>query len=130
VRRRILWSIAAVTVASACGASAATLGGIGSTRLGAGDTPVTPCDSDFTETYTTSGGNVASVLIAGIADPACEGGALSVRLTNSAGDSVASGGPVTVTTDGDTADNAVSVSMSPQTAAENVANIHVSVVGP
>ena len=73
---------------------------------------------------------MTSVAIGGIADPACEGGALSVTLTDASGNSVASGGPVTVPTDGDATDNSVSVSLSPQTAAENVASLHVSVVGP
>ena len=62
---------------------AAGLGGLGAGRLGAGGATVPACDTNgFTVTYTTSGGNVTNAIVGGIADPGCEGGSLSVTLTN------------------------------------------------
>ena len=128
--RLALLALLVVALLGARFALAATLGGASSTRVGADNAAVTGCDTAFTETYTTSGGNVTSVSIAGIADPTCEGGALSVTLTDSSGVSIASGGPVTIPTDGDALDNTVNVSVSPQPAAENVANLNISITGP
>jgi hypothetical protein len=131
VRRFVLVTIVAVAVVSASLASAAALGGVNSDRVGAGDAAIAACDGNgFTVSYTTVGGNVTAATVADIADPGCEGGNLSVTVTNSAGDSVASGGPSSIPTDGDTTPNALTVSVSPQPAAEQVAGVHVAVVGP
>ena len=119
-----------VAVATAAVASAAGVGGLASSRLGSGDAPVPRCDVAFAPTYGTSGGNVTSVTVAGIADPACEGATISVVVADAAGASIASGGPQTIVADGDTADNAVALAVSPTPAAENAAAVHVSVVGP
>jgi hypothetical protein len=72
---------------------------------------------------------VTSVTIAGIADPACEGGQLSLTLT-STGTALAAGGPQAVPTDGDPADNSMTVSVSPQPAASQVDGIHLVIEGP
>lgn len=129
-RRVIAWSLVVTTLASSCLASASALGGI-SGGVGAGDAPITGCDADgFSVAYATQGGNVESVTVSGIADPGCEGGALSVTVTNSAGDSIASGGPGAIGVDGDTANNSATVAVSPNPPAEQVSGHHVSVVGP
>ncbi len=129
-RRMIAWSLVATTLASSCFASAAALGGI-SGGVAAGEAPITACDPDgFALHYATQGGNVQSVTVSGIADPGCEGGDLSVTLTNSGGDSISSGGPAAIGVDADTADNSVNVDVSPKPAAEQVKGYHVSVVGP
>jgi hypothetical protein len=130
LKRVIVVSLAVTTLASSAFASAASLGGI-SGGVGAGNAAIPACDTTgVTVTYTTSGGNVTTVTVGGLADPGCEGGSLSLTLTNTAGDSIASGGPQTIPTDGDTADNSVNVSVSPNPAAENVAGYHVSIAGP
>jgi hypothetical protein len=111
-------------------AHAATLGGLLPESLGAGGVVVTACDDDgFTADYTTSAGNVTAVTVGGIADPGCEGGVLRVTLTNGS-TSIAGGGPVTIPTDPDTADNSVTVALSPAPSAAQVTGIHVAVVGP
>ncbi len=130
LKRVIVVSLAVTTLASSAFASAASLGGISGT-VGAGNAAIPSCDTTgVTVTYTTSGGNVTAVTVGGLADPGCEGGDLSLTLTNASGDSIASGGPQTIPTDGDTAENSVTVSVAPTPAAENVAGYHVSIVGP
>ena len=124
------WVMVVVAGVLACGALAAPLL-IGSSKLAAGNTSVVACDTDgFTHSYTTSRGNVTAVTIGGIADPACEGGTARATVTNSAGASIADGGPGTVPTDGDTLDNSVTLTTSPQPAASQVAGIHIVVEGP
>jgi hypothetical protein len=131
VKRPILVGIAVAAVASASLASAATLGGSTSDRVAAGDAAIPACDANgFSVTYTTSGGNVTAATVADIADPGCEGGDLSVTVTDSTGASIASGGPSSIPTDGDTNPNSLTVSVSPQPAAEQVAGVQVAVVGP
>jgi hypothetical protein len=126
----IVLTLTATALASSCLASAAALGGI-SGAVGAGDAPVATCDADgFTLAYTTSGGDVTAVTVSGIADPGCEGGDLSVTLTNTDGDSIASGGPQAVPVDGDTVESSVTVPVAPNPAAEQVSGYHVSLVGP
>ena len=130
LKRKILISMVAATLASSAFASAASLGGI-SGSVGAGNAAIPACDTTgVSVSYTTSGGNVTAVTVGGLADPGCEGGDLALTLTNSAGDSIASGGPQAIPTDGDTADNSLTISMSPNAAAQNVAGYHVSIVGP
>jgi len=110
---------------------AATLGGLGADALGAGAAAVAACDTDgFTVTYTTSAGVVTAVNLGGIADPACEGGLLSLVLADTSGASVGVGGPTTVPTDGDAGDNAMTVAVSPTPAAAVVTAIHVVITGP
>jgi hypothetical protein len=89
------------------------------------------CDANgFTHSYTTSRGNVTAVTIGGIADPACEGGSMKVTLTNAAGMSIASAGPLTVPADGDTSDDSVTLPTSPQSPASQVSGIEIDVEGP
>jgi hypothetical protein len=131
LKRVIVVTVAVATLASSVFASAASLGGVSSGSVAAGNVAIPSCDTTgVSVSYTTSGGNVTAVTVGGLADPGCEGGSLAVTLTNAAGDSIASGGPQTVPTDGDTVDNSLNVSVSPNPAAENVAGYHVSIVGP
>ena len=130
LKRVILISMVVTTLASSAFASAASLGGM-SGSVAAGDATIPACDTTgVSVSYTTSGGNVTAVTVGGLADPGCEGGALSVTLTNAAGDGIASGGPQTIATDGDTADNSLTISVSPNPAAQDVAGYHVSIAGP
>ena len=130
MNRMIVWSLIVTTLASSVFASAAALGGMSGAVI-AGDAPITACDtSGFTVAYTTSRGNVTAVMVGDIADPGCEGDDLSVTLTNAAGDSIASGGPQMIPTDGDTADNSMTVPVTPTPAAEQVRGYHVSIVEP
>jgi hypothetical protein len=112
-------------------AAANTLNGVTTTKVGSNAAVIPRCDADgFTPSYTTSGGNITSVTVSGIADPGCEGGGLKLSIVDSAGASLASGGPQTIPTDGDTVDNSVTVNVSPQPAAASASGVHVSVVGP
>ncbi len=131
MRSFVLGTTAAVAVVAVSLASAAALGGITSDRVGAGDAAIVACDGNgFSVSYTTVGGNVTAATVADIADPGCEGGDLSITITNSEGASIASGGPISIPTDGDTSPNSLTVSVSLQPAPEQVAGFHVAVVGP
>ena len=131
MRSAIAWAGVTVAVAASASVAFATGFGVTTTKLGGGNTPVVACDGNgFTVSFTTSHGNVTAVTVGGIADPACEGGALAVTVTNVAGASIASGGPQTIPTDGDTADNTVTLATSPQPGASQVAAYNVSVTGP
>ena len=119
------------TAAFAVVGSAASLGTVSSASLAAGAASVSRCDSDgVTVEYTTSGGAVTAVRVNGLADPGCEGAALRITLTDGSGNAISSAGPTTVPADGDTTDNALSVSVSPNPAAGTVAAYHVSMTGP
>ena len=127
---RSLAVLAAATALPATFASAASLGGLPTSSLGAGGAPIARCDSGFQVGHTTSGGNVVAVTVSDIADPACEGGELSVTLTDAAGSVLASGGPTAIAADGDALPNTVVVALTPAPTAEQVADAHLSVVGP
>ena len=121
---------AAMTAAAASLAIAADLP-IGTTKAGSGDASVVSCDmSGFTASYVTSRGAVSTVTVGGIADPGCEGGSLSVRLTDSSGNSIGAAGPQPIPADGDIADNSLSLITSPQPLASQLAGYHVSIAGP
>jgi hypothetical protein len=122
--------MAALVASSASIAYAAGIG-ISTRKVGGGNAAVVACDTNgFTVTFTTTRGNVTAVTVSGIADPACEGGTLRVTVTDAAGASIASGGPQTVPTDGDTTDNSLAVSANPQPAASQVAGYNISIAGP
>lgn len=129
IMRKALVSIALALTVAPTAAFAASLA-LADGSLAAGAAPVVACDSGFTISYTTSGGNVTGVTVGDIADPACEGGALSVALTDSGGAAIASGGAVTVPTDGDASPDAVTVPVNPTPAAESVAAVAVVIAGP
>ncbi len=130
LNRLIVVGVATTILASSIFAAAASLGGMSGGVLAA-SAAIPSCDSTgVTTAYTTSGGNVTAVTVNELADPGCEGGKLSVTLTNSAGESIASGGPQTIPADGDTVDNSVTVSVSPNPAAENVAGYEIPIVEP
>ena len=123
-------TVAAAGVA-AYGAMGASLSRYTSASVSAGNEALVPCDSDgFTVTYTTFGGNVVSATVAGISDPDCEGGALSLTLTDAGGAAIASGGPQTIPADGDSSPNSVAVALLPTPAAELVAGFRIVVTGP
>lgn len=131
MKRFGMWVLAVATAASACVASAASLGGVASARVGNAGVAVGKCDTNgVTATYTTSGGNITAVTVAGLADPACEGGVFSLTVADGTGASIASGGPQAVAADGDAVDNSVVLAVSPQPPAEAAAAVHVSIVGP
>jgi hypothetical protein len=128
VRRTLLLFTAASIGALGVG-HAADLG-LTTVGLSAGSASVTECDTSFTPSYTVANGRVTVVTVNGIADPACEGGLLSVTLTNSSGASIGAGGPITVATDAGTTDNSAAVPLDPDPAAPQVANTHISITGP
>ena len=92
--------------------------------MGNGSTPVAACDANgFTISYTTSGGNLTSVGVGGIA-PSCNGGSLRVTVVDSSRTSVASGGPVAVS------GTSATVSVSPNPPGATPAGVDVSIAGP
>ena len=123
--------VVVVATAALAGTTLAAPLGLVSAPVGSGSTPIPRCDGDgFAYSFATSGGDVTSVTVEDIADPACEGGELHVTLTDVAGNAIASAGPALVPTDGDTAPNAVTLPTTPQPSAADVARAHTSVVGP
>lgn len=95
-----------------------------STPAGNGSSPIASCDTDgFTVSYTTSGGNLTSVGVGGIA-PACNGASLRLTVVNSSRTSVASGGPVAVS------GTSATVSVSPNPPGATPAGVDISIVGP
>lgn len=131
LRRPALALLVACTAAAVTPGLAATLGGVAARQLGAGAAAVASCDgTGFSVSYTTSAGNVTAVTLGGIADPACEGGLLSLVLAGAGGASVAAAGPTAVPTDGDAVDNAMTLAVTPTPAAATVTSIHVVVSGP
>ena len=122
--KRLLVLCSAVAVGFCSLASASALQGVSSTPAGNGSSPVAACDTNgVTVSYTTSGGNVTSVGVGGIA-LACNGASLRVTVVDSSRTSVASGGPVTVS------GSAATVSVSPNPPGATPAGVDVSIVGP
>ncbi len=130
MKRLIPWTAAVVTAASASVALAASVG-LSTPTLGTGQIAVVACETNgFTLGYTTSRGNVTALTVGAIADPACEGGTISVTVTDAAGASIATAGPQLLATDAGTVDNTIVLPTSPQPAAALVAGYHVSITGP
>lgn len=129
ITRGVLVALGGAAVALATFASAASLGGLEAAALGAGDGAIPRCDAAVGIGPATSGGNVVTVAVNDVAD-ACEGGDLSVTLTDSGGSVVASGGPTAIPVDGDALPSTVVVAVTPNPPAEQVVSGHVSVVGP
>jgi len=130
-RKVALLVLAATLAAAMLPGFAASIGGLTATKLGADSAVVASCDTDgFSIDYTNTTGTVTAVVVSGIADPGCEGGTLSLVLANAAGASVGAGGPTVVPTDAGTADNTMTVSLSPTPAASVVTAVHVVVSGP
>lgn len=127
---RPVWLVVLLLVGTVA-ALATTLGGVTARGLAAGSAPVLPCDPDgFDVAYTTVSGNVTAVEVNGIADPDCEGGLLSLTLVDGSATSIGGGGPQAVPVDGDSAANSMSVPISPQPDALQVAGVHLTIVGP
>ena len=130
-RMRFALAASAVLAASASLASAAGLARLHSGGAGGGSAAISRCDPDgFPVAYTTSAGAVTAVTVTGIADPACEGGRLSLTLTDAAGAGIAGGGPQLVPVDADSTSDSLVIAVSPQPAAETVAGVRLVVVGP
>ena len=121
-RLALLVALGCTGLVMSVSASAATMP-TSTTAVAGGSAAVLSCDSDgFTPTFTTSGGRVTSVTVAGIA-ATCNGGLLYVTLTQGSA-SVASGGPVTI----DSVSKVVSLTGSPF--ASNVDGMKAVVTGP
>lgn len=127
---RKLALIAAVAALAVPALAYAASFGLADGGLGAGAAAVGSCDAGFSIAYTTSGGDVTAVTVGDIADPACEGGRLSVTVVDAGGVGIAGGGPVTIPADGDASPNAVVVPVSGAPAAEAAANVKLLLVGP
>lgn len=133
-RRAIAASVAGVLAFATVLASAASLGGINSSNLGADDNTVSSCDtngvtSSYSSVYNLTGSagiKVDDVTIGGIAD-ACDGQTMIVTLTGAGGASL---GSVTQTVPNvaSTFTNVVDV-VSENVLAESVTGIHVVITG-
>ena len=126
-----LLSACVAIVLSAGVAAAATLGGVGSPALSAGDVSIASCDPDgLTTLYTTTAGNVTAVTVGGLADPGCEGASLSLTVIDATGASIASAGPQTIPTDAGVIDNSLLVSVTPNPLAEAPTAVEIVIAGP
>jgi hypothetical protein len=122
--KRLLILCSAVALALCSLASASAFQTVNSAPVGDGSSPVSACDPNgVTVSYTTSGGNVTSVAVNGIA-PACNGGSLHVTVVDGSRTRVASGGPVAVS------GSSATVPVSPNPPGATPAGVDVSVVGP
>lgn len=128
--RAIAIIIAAASVAVTAFVALAAPVGLATVKVGGGKAAIARCDTNgFTISYGLSGSNVASVTVAGIADPGCEGASIDARLTDTAGTSIGSGSG-TVATDAGTTDNSVTLTMSPTPAETSVSGIRIVLRGP
>lgn len=128
-KRKTLAIVSAVAAFAAVSASAATLGGITGTSLGADLTVVASCDTDgvaagFTTAYsaTPKEYTVSAVNLTGIA-AGCAGKVLNVTLADTGGASLGSGTVTSIV--GTTA----TVSFVPAISAKAVSNIAVVISG-
>lgn len=97
MRKKLTAIVLAVLAFSMIAASAASLGGITTSQLGAENDVVAGCDPDgiavdFTVTYSAADleYKTSTVDITGIATPACDGQAIAVTLIDGAGASLGS----------------------------------------
>lgn len=125
--RRVLLLPAAVVLSGTIAAAASLA--VTPASIGAGSAGVDACDSSFTLDYATQGGQVTEVTVGDLADPACEGGSLSLALT-SAGSRVGAGGPKPVPTDADTNPNLVALTIADKPQAADIDGFHVVITGP
>jgi len=124
-------AVTAAAVATAGYAAAASLGSLSSAQLGAGNGSVTACDTDGVVTdLIVPTDKVTDVTVSGIADPGCEGAALSLTLTDSLGIALGGASNQVVETDGDTDENSMTVAVTPQPDASLVTDVHIVIVGP
>jgi hypothetical protein len=126
--KRFAVAASGLVLFGAVAASAASLGGLTSTNLGANDTVVASCDTDgvtinYTNSYDATSGKykVASVTIGGIA-ATCEDQTLAVTLKGSSGTSL---GAVSTTVVG----TSETLSVSGTVAAESVIGAAVVISG-
>jgi hypothetical protein len=129
-RHQVAFWIAIATAAAFTPFALGAVLGLTAGRAGAGDVAILTCDSAFGHGFTTSRGNVTSVTVSGIADPTCEAGVVRVTVKDAAGASIASAGPQAVPTDGDVADNSITLATSPQPSAPQVAGVDIVIEGP
>lgn len=119
--------LAALLVFGGVLAMAASLGGITSTKVGADNTALASCDTDGVSTnYSTAWDGtddryeISTVTVSGVAD-ACDTQTLSVSLTDTTGDQIASGSltiPSSVAT-------SFGVSLSSAASAKDATGVHV-----
>jgi hypothetical protein len=128
-RKRLTIALVGATALGAVVASAASLGGLTSSSLGANDTIVASCDTDgmtigYTNAYDSSTGKyrTSAATITGIA-PACVGQSLSIVLRDAGGLSIGAGGGAVV------AGPSQTFAMSPSAAAEAVTGAAVVITG-
>lgn len=127
-KRTLVASLLGLTAFGAVFGSAASLGGLDASSLGANADVVAPCDTDgvdvsYTHDYdptAPAGYKVTAVTVSDVAD-GCDGLTVEVALTGSADTSVASGS-LSIPTSTATSH---SVSVSPSALAESVTGAHV-----
>jgi hypothetical protein len=119
--RRLLMLLLLVPPFFAVGASAASLGGLGSGSLGAGDVVVSRCDDAVTATLVVTETTITAVTVTDLA-PACLGGQLSLVVTAD-GQELTRGGPVSVS------GPSVTVPVTPASGLD-ATDVRLVVVGP
>jgi hypothetical protein len=119
--RRLLVLLLLVPPLFAAGASAASLGGLGSASLGAGDAVIPRCDDAITATLVVTETTITAVTVSDLA-PACLGGQLSLVVTAD-GQDLTRGGPVLVN------GSSATVPVTPASGLD-ATDVRVVVVGP
>ena len=121
-------ALAAMAVAAFGAASAASLGGLSSTSVGANDVVVAACDSDGVSIAYTTGYNataskyqVTAVTLSGM-DAACSGKTADLTVKGTSGTSLASGSITVSGTSG-------SITLSTPVAAESILGASVIISG-
>lgn len=128
--RKRLWATMLIAAAiSAVAGMAASLDVSSIGTLGAGSTPVDTCDQTIDISYEVEDAFVTHVVVAGIADPSCAGGTLSLTLVDADGTGLASVGPVPVTSGSGDGNTTVTVKLDSPADVEKVDSVHVALVG-
>lgn len=126
-KKLLIGLIAGSAVFAAVFGAAASLGGVSSTSLGAGNTTVAPCDADGVTTsyavaFDAAGYKISTVTVSGIA-AGCSGKSLSIQLVDANGALTggAASGPVGATSE--------TLTLTGGPLASSVTGIHVAING-
>lgn len=121
--------IAAFAVFAAIFGTAATLGGVESDGLGAGQTSVLACDNDGVSTsYTVVGLVVTEINVGGIAAD-CKTGMLSIAVVGIGGITLTTVGPVQIPDDGTGNEATMALGLTSLVTATDVTGVKILIVG-
>lgn len=133
IKKLVFGSLFGLTLFGTAMGSAASLGGITSSGLGADDTIVASCDTDgvttsYATVYNTTGSagyKVASVTVGGL-NNACDGKTIEVRLTGASSSSLET---VSKTVETDATATSTTLNFGNSTQAQGVTGVHIVIAG-